>query len=94
MTELKKHGEKLRERICQFITNYTVTHSYAPTVREIGAGIGLKSSLNVLFLMTILPFLENAVPFRAILVGKTQSIMSIPLAKPSIKQSGLPTPIK
>ena len=45
--ELKEHGNELRERICQFITAYTDTHSYAPTVREIGAGVGLKSSSSV-----------------------------------------------
>lgn len=45
--ELKEHGNELRERICQFITDYTATHSYAPTIREIGAGVGLKSSSSV-----------------------------------------------
>lgn len=45
--ELKEHGNELRERICQFITDYTSEHSYAPTVREIGAGVGLKSSSSV-----------------------------------------------
>ena len=45
--ELKEHGKELRERICQFISDYTVTHSYAPTIREIGAGVGLKSSSSV-----------------------------------------------
>ena len=45
--ELKEHGNELRERICQFITEYTDTHSYAPTIREIGASVGLKSSSSV-----------------------------------------------
>lgn len=45
--ELKEHGKELRERICQFIIDYTATRSYAPTVREIGAGVGLKSSSSV-----------------------------------------------
>lgn len=44
---LKEHGEKLREHICQFIIDYTAIHTYAPTIREIGAGVGLKSSSNV-----------------------------------------------
>ena len=44
---LKEHGIELRERICQFITEYTATHSYAPTIREIGASVGLKSSSSV-----------------------------------------------
>lgn len=37
----------MRERICQFITEYTDTHSYAPTIREICASVGLKSSSSV-----------------------------------------------
>lgn len=45
--ELKEHGNELRERICQFITDYTSKHSYAPTIREIGAAVGLKSSSSV-----------------------------------------------
>ena len=45
--ELKKHGIELRERICQFITDYTSKYSYAPTLREIGEGVGLKSSSSV-----------------------------------------------
>lgn len=45
--ELKKHGNELRERICQFITEYTDTHSYASTIREICASVGLKSSSSV-----------------------------------------------
>lgn len=45
--ELKEHGNELRERICQFITDYTLKHSYAPTIREIGAAVGLKSSSSV-----------------------------------------------
>lgn len=45
--ELKEHGKELRERICQFIADYTATHLYAPAVREIGDGVGLKSSASV-----------------------------------------------
>ena len=45
--ELKEHGNELRERICQFIIDYNSKHSYAPTIREIGAGVGLKSSSSV-----------------------------------------------
>ena len=45
--KLKEHGNELRERICQFITEYTDTYSYAPTIREIGASVGLKSSSSV-----------------------------------------------
>ena len=45
--EQKEHGKELRERICRFIADYTATHSFAPTVREISAGVGLKSSASV-----------------------------------------------
>ena len=45
--ELKKHGEKLRECIYQFISDYISEHSYAPTVKEIGVAVGLKSSSSV-----------------------------------------------
>ena len=45
--KLKEHGNELRERICQFITECTDTHLYAPTIREIGASVGLKSSSSV-----------------------------------------------
>lgn len=44
---LKEHGIELREHICRFITEYTATHSYAPTIREIGESVGLKSSSSV-----------------------------------------------
>lgn len=44
---LKEHGIELREQICKFITEYTATHSYAPTIREIADGVGLKSSSSV-----------------------------------------------
>lgn len=44
---LKEHGNELREQICKFITEYTATHSYAPTIREIADGVGLKSSSSV-----------------------------------------------
>ena len=48
MTELKKHGEELRERICQFIIDYIVENGYPPTVKEISASVGLKSVSSVL----------------------------------------------
>lgn len=45
--KLKEHGDTIRERICQFIIDYTSEHSYAPTVREISKGVGLKSLSSV-----------------------------------------------
>ena len=55
---------------------------------------GVKSSLYAPFLTTIFPRDVSAVPFRAIRVAKTQSNISIPRITPSIRQSGLPTPIR
>ncbi len=46
------------------------------------------------FLQLSLPVLVINVPFLAILVGKTQSNISIPRIAPSINESGEPTPIK
>ena len=45
--KVKEHGDKVRERICQFIIDYTSEHSYAPTIREISKGVGLKSLSSV-----------------------------------------------
>ena len=45
-------------------------------------------------LSAILPLLVINVPFRAMRVGRTQSIISMPLIKPSTRQSGEPTPIR
>lgn len=48
MTELKKHGEELRERMYQFIIEYITENGYPPTVKEISASVGLKSVSSVL----------------------------------------------
>lgn len=45
--KLKENGDKVREQICQFIIDYTSEHSYAPTIREISKGVGLKSLSSV-----------------------------------------------
>lgn len=45
--KLKENGDKVRERICQFIIDYISEHSYAPTIREISKGVGLKSLSSV-----------------------------------------------
>lgn len=45
--KLKEHGDTVRERICQFIIDYISEHSYAPTIREISKGVGLKSLSSV-----------------------------------------------
>lgn len=37
----------MREAILLFIKNYIKEHGYAPTVREIGQGVGLKSTSSI-----------------------------------------------
>lgn len=37
----------MKQRILEYITNYIQTHGYPPSVREIGAGVGLKSTSSV-----------------------------------------------
>ena len=37
----------MKESILQFIKNYILQHGYPPTVREIGAAVGLKSTSSV-----------------------------------------------
>lgn len=44
---LKEHGIELRERMCQYISQYISDMGYSPTVREIGEAVGLKSSASV-----------------------------------------------
>lgn len=38
---------EMKKRILQFIKDYMSQHGYAPTVREIGSGVGLLSSSSV-----------------------------------------------
>lgn len=38
---------KTREFVLNFIKEYIKEHGYAPTVREIGEGVGLKSTSSV-----------------------------------------------
>ena len=37
----------LDERIIEFITDHAAVHGYAPSVREIGEAVGLKSTSSV-----------------------------------------------
>lgn len=46
-TALVQHGEKVRESIVEGIKSYIQKHGYAPTVREIGKMVGLKSTSSV-----------------------------------------------
>lgn len=43
----KIHGQQVRERIKNEIVKYFIAHGYAPTFREIGESVGLKSSSSV-----------------------------------------------
>lgn len=42
-----QHGERVRNNILDFITGYIQQHGYAPTYREIGEGVNLKSTSSV-----------------------------------------------
>lgn len=43
-----RHGEEVRKRILDMIINYIEVHGYPPTIREIGEGVGLKSTSSVM----------------------------------------------
>ena len=47
MNELREQGIRLREKILEKIVEYIEIHGYPPTVREIGALTGLKSTSTV-----------------------------------------------
>ena len=55
---------------------------------------GDNTNTFALFLMLTLPWDVIAMPWRAILVGRTQSNISTPRSTPSNRQSGLPTPMR
>lgn len=40
-------GEKRRDSIARYIVRFTKEHGYPPTVRQIGAGVGLSSTSTV-----------------------------------------------
>jgi len=42
-----KHGAFIRRQIYGFIIGYLKEHSYPPSVREIGEGVGLRSTSTV-----------------------------------------------
>lgn len=44
---LVKRGVEVREQIYQFIIKYISENTYAPTIREIGKAVGLKSTSSV-----------------------------------------------
>lgn len=47
MNELREQGIRLREKILENIVEYIEIHGYPPTVREIGAMTGLRSTSTV-----------------------------------------------
>lgn len=47
MKELKNHGEQVRMRMLSFIKEYIRHHGYAPSFREIGKMVGLKSTSSI-----------------------------------------------
>lgn len=42
-----EHGKEVREKMLAFIIAYIQQHGYPPTVREIGQGVGFKSTNSV-----------------------------------------------
>lgn len=42
-----EQGIKIRQEMLDFIIAYITEHGYPPTVREIGAGVNLKSTSSV-----------------------------------------------
>ena len=42
-----EHGKTVRKQILEYIVTYITAHGYAPTVREIAEGVGLKSTSSV-----------------------------------------------
>lgn len=44
---LTEQGQQKREEILDFIISYITLHGYSPSVREIGAGVGLTSTSTV-----------------------------------------------
>lgn len=42
-----QHGESVRKQIVEAIKGYIQEHGYAPTVREIGEMVGLKSTSSI-----------------------------------------------
>lgn len=43
----KKHGDAVRDDIVDFIIQYINKHQYPPSIREIGNGVGLRSTSTV-----------------------------------------------
>lgn len=46
--DLVRHGEQIRKKILEMIIGYIEQHGYPPSIREIGAGVGLHSTSSVM----------------------------------------------
>lgn len=44
MGKFERRGDRVRKQMLNFIIEYITTHGYAPSIREIGRGVGLKST--------------------------------------------------
>lgn len=55
--KLNEQGIETRKKIYNFLVDYMTQNGYAPTVREIGDGVGLKSTSSVLNQIAILEML-------------------------------------
>lgn len=47
MKKISEEIEKTTERVYAFLVEYTTNNGYPPTIREIGDGVGLKSTQTV-----------------------------------------------
>ncbi len=43
-----EQGKQIRQKILEMIIQYIECHGYAPTIREIGNGVGLSSTSSVM----------------------------------------------
>lgn len=54
MIHERSRGIKSRDKIYEFIGEYIKNHDYSPTIREICAGVGLRSTSSVYYQLSVL----------------------------------------
>lgn len=54
MSGLTQQGNRVRQRIYDFLVDFFMQNGYAPSVREITAGVGLKSPLSTFSYLLVL----------------------------------------
>lgn len=62
---IPERRKEMRELILEFIKKYMMEHGYAPSVREIGTAVGLKSTSSVqnhLNMMLAMGVIESDAP--------------------------------